>query len=88
MEFSDRYITDRYLPDKAIDLIDEAASKVRIKTFTAPPDLKKLEDELAAVEKEKAEAISLQDFEKAAKLRDREREIKKQLEESKEKLVR
>lgn len=79
VELSDRYITDRFLPDKAIDLIDEAASRVRIRTFTAPPDLKKLEDELAGLEKEKSEAISLQDFERAANLRDRESEIKKQL---------
>lgn len=83
VELSDRYITDRYLPDKAIDLIDEAASRVRIKTFTTPPDLKKLEDELAGLEKEKTEAISLQDFEKAATVRDRESEIKKQLEDQK-----
>jgi ATP-dependent Clp protease ATP-binding subunit ClpC len=83
VDLSDRYITDRYLPDKAIDLIDEAASRVRIKTFTAPPDLKKLEDELAGLEKEKSEAISLQDYEKAAKVRDRELDIKKQLESQK-----
>ena len=83
VELSDRYITDRYLPDKAIDLIDEAASRVRIKTFTAPPDLKKLEDELAGLNKEKSEAISLQDYEKAAKVRDREMEINKQLESQK-----
>ena len=80
VELSDRYITDRFLPDKAIDLIDEAASRVRIKTYTAPPDLKKLEDELAGLEKEKSEAISLQDYEKAANVRDREGSIKKQLE--------
>lgn len=83
VDFSDRYITDRFLPDKAIDLIDEAASKVRIKAFTAPPDLKKLEEQMSSVEKEKAEAISLQDYERAAKLRDRENEIKKELEEQK-----
>ncbi|MGB7606288.1 MAG: ATP-dependent Clp protease ATP-binding subunit [Lutisporaceae bacterium] len=83
VEYSDRYITDRFLPDKAIDLIDEAASKVRIKAFTAPPDLKKLEEQMSSVEKEKAEAISLQDYERAAKLRDRENEIKKELEEQK-----
>lgn len=83
VELSDRYITDRYLPDKAIDLIDEAASRVRIKTFTTPPDLKKLEDELAGLEKEKSEAISLQDYEKAAKVRDREGSIRKQLESQK-----
>jgi ATP-dependent Clp protease ATP-binding subunit ClpC len=83
VELSDRYITDRYLPDKAIDLIDEAASRVRIKTFTAPPDLKKLEDDLANLEKEKSEAISLQDYEKAAKVRDQEGSIRKQLESQK-----
>jgi ATP-dependent Clp protease ATP-binding subunit ClpC len=83
VELSDRYITDRFLPDKAIDLIDEAASRVRIKTFTAPPDLKKLEDELAGLEKEKSEAISLQDYERAANIRDREAAIKKQLESEK-----
>jgi ATP-dependent Clp protease ATP-binding subunit ClpC len=71
------------LPDKAIDLIDEAASRVRIKAFTAPPDLKKLEDELAGLEKEKSEAISLQDYERAANIRDREAAIKKQLESEK-----
>ncbi|HYE09961.1 MAG TPA: ATP-dependent Clp protease ATP-binding subunit [Patescibacteria group bacterium] len=83
VELSDRYITDRFLPDKAIDLIDEAASRVRIKAFTAPPDLKKLEDELAGLEKEKSEAISLQDYERAANIRDREAAIKKQLESEK-----
>lgn len=83
VDLSDRYITDRYLPDKAIDLIDEAASRVRIRTFTAPPDLKKLEDELAGLEKEKSEAISLQDYEKAANVRDREADIRKQLESQK-----
>ncbi len=83
VELSDRYITDRYLPDKAIDLIDEAASRVRIKTFTAPPDLRKLEDSLAALDKEKAEALSMQDYERAAQIRDRELEVKKQLENEK-----
>ncbi|MFZ5353623.1 MAG: ATP-dependent Clp protease ATP-binding subunit [Bacillota bacterium] len=83
VELSDRYITDRYLPDKAIDLVDEAASRVRIKTFTAPPDLKKLEDELASLEMEKAEAISLQDFERAADIRDKLQDIKKTLDEEK-----
>lgn len=80
VELSDRYITDRFLPDKAIDLIDEAASRVRIKTFTAPPDVKKLEEELASLEKEKAEAINTQNFEKAAEIRDKEQELKKELE--------
>ena len=83
VDLSDRYIADRFLPDKAIDLVDEAASKVRIKTFTAPPDLKKLEEELAALDKEKSEAISLQDYERAAQVRDRIQGIKQQLEDSK-----
>jgi ATP-dependent Clp protease ATP-binding subunit ClpC len=73
---SDRYITDRFLPDKAIDLIDEAASKVRIENLVAPPDLKLIEAELSKVTKEKEDAISLQNFEKAAKLRDSEKELK------------
>ncbi|HWR61299.1 MAG TPA: ATP-dependent Clp protease ATP-binding subunit [Clostridia bacterium] len=83
VDFSDRYIADRFLPDKAIDLVDEAASKVRIKLFTAPPDLKKLEEELAALDKEKAEAISLQNYERAAQLRDSMQSLKQQLEDSK-----
>ena len=80
---SDRYITDRYLPDKAIDLMDEAAAKVRIQNLTAPPDVKKIEEDLKHIAKEKEEAVSLQDYEKAAKLRDRENELKKDLEDSK-----
>jgi ATP-dependent Clp protease ATP-binding subunit ClpC len=80
VELSDRYIADRFLPDKAIDLVDEAASKVRIKIFTAPPDLKKLEEELEALEKEKSEAISLQNYERAAELRDRLQHIRQKLE--------
>lgn len=80
VDLSDRYITDRFLPDKAIDLIDEAASRVRIKTFTAPPDVKKLEEELSSLEKEKAEAINSQNFEKAAEIRDKEQYLKKELE--------
>jgi ATP-dependent Clp protease ATP-binding subunit ClpC len=83
VDLSDRYIADRFLPDKAIDLVDEAASKVRIKTFTAPPDLKKLEEELAALDKEKSEAISLQEYERAAQIRDKIQGIKQQLEDSK-----
>lgn len=83
VELSDRYITDRFLPDKAIDLIDEAASKVRIKLLTFSPDLKRLEDELSKLSKEKSEAISCQDFEKAAKIRDGEQNLKKELEEAK-----
>ncbi|WP_291966243.1 ATP-dependent Clp protease ATP-binding subunit [Caloramator sp.] len=72
---SHRYITDRYLPDKAIDLMDEAASKVRLKTLTAPPDIKKLEEEIEKVKKDKDEAVNMQEYEKAAKLRDREQEL-------------
>ncbi len=83
VELSDRYITDRFLPDKAIDLIDEAASRVRIKIFTTPPDLKKLEEKLASLEAEKAEAISSQDYERAATIRDKVQDIKKQLEDEK-----
>jgi len=82
---SDRYITDRYLPDKAIDLIDEAASRVRLQAFTAPPDLKKLEEELENVRKEKEEAVMNQNYEKAAEMRDREQSIKNQIEQEKEK---
>lgn len=80
---SARYITERFLPDKAIDLIDEAASKVRIESLTAPPDLKNLEEELKRVDKEKSDAINLQDFEKAARIRDKEKELKNKLEDLK-----
>ncbi|SHE76368.1 ATP-dependent Clp protease ATP-binding subunit ClpC [Caloramator proteoclasticus DSM 10124] len=76
---SHRYITDRYLPDKAIDLMDEAASKVRLKTLTAPPDIKKLEEEIEKVKKDKDEAVNMQEYEKAAKLRDREQELVNEL---------
>lgn len=82
-ELSHRYITDRFLPDKAIDLIDEAASKIRIKAVTAPPDLKDLEEQMEQLLKEKEEAISIQDFERAAKLRDSEKAVKDELEERK-----
>ena len=80
VDLSDRYITDRYLPDKAIDLMDEAAAKLRIENLTAPKDLKKREEELNNLEKEKLDAINLQDFEKAARLRDNEKELKGELE--------
>ncbi|SHH70202.1 ATP-dependent Clp protease ATP-binding subunit ClpC [Caloranaerobacter azorensis DSM 13643] len=83
-ELSSRYITDRYLPDKAIDLIDEAASKVRLQSITAPPDLTELEKKLEELYQEKEEAISTQNFEKAAKLRDEEKRIKEELERKKE----
>lgn len=81
--FSDRYITDRFLPDKAIDLIDEAASKVRIENLVAPPDLKKIEKELEKITREKEDSIKVQDFEKAANLRDKEKELKDKLEDLK-----
>ncbi len=75
VKLSDRYISDRYLPDKAIDLIDEAASRVRLRAFTAPPDLKKLEEQIENLKKEKEDAIRNQEFEKAAKIRDEERRL-------------
>ncbi len=83
VDLSDRYIADRFLPDKAIDLIDEAASRVRIMTFTAPPNVKKIEDKIQDLGKEKEEAINCQNFEKAAQVRDKEQELKKELEEVK-----
>lgn len=79
VELSDRYITDRYLPDKAIDLIDEAGAKVRIRNLTVPDDLKGLEEELEKSKKEKEDAIRVQDFEKAAALRDKEKELREKL---------
>ena len=82
-KLSARYITDRFLPDKAIDLIDEASSKIRIKAFTAPPDIKEIEERLTEAAQKKREAIEKQDFETAAKLRDSEDEIRKELEEKK-----
>ncbi len=78
---SQRYINDRFLPDKAIDLIDEAASRVRMESLTAPPDLKALEGNLEAVTKEKDEAVRSQNFEKAAKMRDEESKLSAQLQE-------
>ena len=84
-KLSARYITDRFLPDKAIDLIDEASSKMRIKAFTAPPDIKEIEEKLADVTSQKRDAIEKQEFETAAKLRDEEESIKAELEEKKQK---
>ena len=78
---SHRYIGDRFLPDKAIDLIDEAASKIRLKTFTAPPELKELEKQIQSISKEKESAIRAQEFEKAAAIRDEEVAMKKKLDE-------
>lgn len=80
---SSRYIADRYLPDKAIDLIDEGASKVRLATLTSPPDVKALEDRIADFEKEKASAVNEQDFERAAKLRDEQKAVQTQLDNAK-----
>ncbi len=82
VKYSDRYITDRFLPDKAIDLIDEASSKVRLKVNTAPPNLKELEEEITALSHEKEAAIMAQEYEKAAELRDKEQQKKKELEET------
>ncbi|HBE9438238.1 class III stress response-related ATPase [Clostridioides difficile] len=84
VELSTRYISDRYLPDKAIDLIDEAASKVRLKENTPPSEIKKLELEIENIDKEKEEAVRCQDFEKAAKIRDEQGLLKKQLEDVRE----
>lgn len=81
---SSRYITDRFLPDKAIDLVDEAASKVKLKSYTAPDEISQLRKEFEKIKIEKEDAIAQQDFEKAAGLRDREAEIEKQLSERKE----
>ena len=82
---SSRYIADRYLPDKAIDLIDEGASKVRLATLTSPDNVKELEDEIADYEKEKASAINEQDFERAARLRDEQKELQTKLDDAKKK---
>ena len=80
---SSRYITDRFLPDKAIDVVDESASKVRMKVFSAAPDVKALEDRLNTVKKEKEAAVTSQDFEKAAKLRDEEQALVKEIDDKK-----
>lgn len=80
---SSRYIADRYLPDKAIDLIDEGASKVRLASLTSPPDVKNLEDEIEKLEKEKASAVNEQDFERAAKIRDEQKKIQTELDTAK-----
>ena len=82
-KLSDRYISDRFLPDKAIDLIDEAGSKVRLRSFTIPPSLKELENKLENVRSEKNAAVQSQEFEKAAALRDTEQKIKDELEQTK-----
>ncbi|AKF94138.1 ATP-dependent Clp protease ATP-binding subunit [Brevibacillus laterosporus] len=83
VKLSDRYITDRFLPDKAIDLIDEAASKVRLQSFTVPPNLKELEARLEEVRKEKDAAVQSQEFEEAAALRDKEQKLREELDSTK-----
>ena len=83
VKMSVRYIGDRFLPDKAIDLVDEAASKVRLRAFSTPPELKELEGKIKAVEDEMASAVAAQDFELAAKLRDEKRDMEKTLKEEK-----
>ena len=85
VKMSVRYITDRFLPDKAIDLIDEAASRVKMKTYTVPDNLKEIEEKLESLSKEKDEAIRTQDFEKAASIRDKEHTTKEKLEKEKKK---
>ena len=85
VNLSSRYVNDRFLPDKAIDLIDEAASKAKLKIYTEPDDLKKLEEKINEVAKEKDEAIRIQKFENAANLRDKEKELKNKYENKQEK---
>ncbi|MFZ5596316.1 MAG: ATP-dependent Clp protease ATP-binding subunit [Bacillota bacterium] len=81
---SDRYITDRFMPDKAIDLIDEASSRVRLQAYTAPADVKEIEKKLEIVRKEKEAAVNNQEFEKAAQLRDSEQSLRQELENTRE----
>lgn len=83
VKLSNRYIADRYLPDKAIDVMDEAASRARINTYTAPPDLKELENQLEKLASEKEEAVANQNFEKAAQVRDKEKSVKEEMEKAK-----
>ena len=80
VELSSRYIADRFLPDKAIDLIDESASRLRLRTETPPTELKSMEDEIKVLEIEKSEAVSSQDFERAAKVRDKQKNLRSELE--------
>ncbi len=84
VKLSSRYISDRYLPDKAIDLIDEAASRVRLRTFTAPESLQDMEKEIKDIETEKAAAVNAQDFEHAAALRDRQKKLQESMEKAKD----
>lgn len=83
VKLSTRYIGDRFLPDKAIDLIDEAASRVRLRTYTAPPEVKELEDRQKEIEAEKLSAVNAQEFERAARLRDEEKKITEELNDKK-----
>ena len=85
VELSARYIADRFLPDKAIDLIDESASRVRLHAHTEPDDIKQTEKKIKELEQEKAAAVNTQDFERAAKLRDEEKRAREALREQKEK---
>src|SRR5690625_3631210 len=85
VNLADRYISDRFLPDKAIDLIDEEGSKVRLKSYTTPPNLRVLEEKLEEVRKEKDAAVQSQEFEKAAALRDSEQRIREELDDTKKK---
>lgn len=84
VKMSSRYIGDRFLPDKAIDLIDEAASKVRLRAYTPPEDIRELEEKIKRINEEKASAVNSQNFEQAAALRDEEKEVKAHLENAKE----
>ncbi len=84
VNLSTRYISDRFLPDKAIDLVDEAASRLKLKNMTAPPDVRKIEEQIESVKAEKEAAITTQEYEKAAKLRDKEKELRAALRETKE----
>ena len=83
-QLSDRYITDRYLPDKAIDLLDEAAAEVRLRSTVPPVDVKRIEEEIAALEREKDDAVRAEDYEKAASLKQREAELRAELEQHQE----
>ena len=85
VDLSVRYINDRFLPDKAIDLIDEASSRIRMRTYTEPESIKKLQEELQLINKEKEEAVYSQDFEKAAALRDKQHEKQEKLDKEKQK---
>ena len=88
MKLSERYITGRFLPDKAIDVMDEAGARARINAMTRPPEVKDIEDEIEEIRIEKERAIKDQDFEKAAQLRDKEKQAKEKLEAMLERLAR